>query len=150
MSNQSTWQQRGWAVRPTGFKVRSAVFYITLPDSTDSSSATAATDSSAWDADAGEAVNTNQDLLTNTALASYRYDPSNRAVAAVLNAFQFDIGRATPGASEFCASQSRVTSRRRAKSPVFRWPPCQDVRTAQAGPRHRERRACRSGGGARK
>ena len=36
----------------------------------------------------------NTDDLTNTALAADRYGLSNRAVAAVINGFQMDIGRA--------------------------------------------------------
>ena len=35
----------------------------------------------------------NNDDLTNTALAADRHGLSNRAVAAVINAFQMDIGR---------------------------------------------------------
>ena len=62
-----------------------------VPESTDCSSA--ATTDDDWEADSSATVDRNTDTLTNTALAADRYGLSNRAVAAVLNAFQQDIGR---------------------------------------------------------
>ena len=63
-----------------------------VPESADDSSSAADTDED-WRADASAAVEGNADTLTHTALATDRYGLSNRAVAAVLNAFQQDIGR---------------------------------------------------------
>ena len=50
----------------------------------------------------------NNDDLTNTALAADRHGLSNRAVAAVINAFQMDIGRVSSGKTKLLVDPKKV------------------------------------------
>ena len=63
-----------------------------------------------WHAHSGEAAlrGENTDVLTNTALAADRFRLSNRAAAAVINAFQLDIGRVTGEESELLVDPKKI------------------------------------------
>ena len=50
----------------------------------------------------------NDDDLTNTALAADRYGLSNRAVAAIINGFQIDIGRVASGKTKLLVDPKKV------------------------------------------
>ena len=50
----------------------------------------------------------NNDDLTNTALAADRYGLSNRAVAAVINGLQMDIGRVSSGKTKLLVDPKKV------------------------------------------
>ena len=54
----------------------------------------------------------NNDDLTNTALAADRYGLSNRAVAAVINSFQMDIGRVSSGKTKLLVDPKKVWRKR--------------------------------------
>lgn len=61
-----------------------------------------------WSGDGEELQTQNTAALTNTALAADRYGLSNRAVAALINAFQTDIGRVTTGESALLVDPKKV------------------------------------------
>ena len=77
------------------------------PESTDSSSAEAVSD---WNSETGDsdAVEENRDVLTNAALAADRYGLSNRAAAALINAFQLDIGRVSIDDTRFVVAPKKM------------------------------------------
>ena len=76
--------------------------------STDDCDVNACDDNMSWDASGMETADFNFERLTNTALAADRFGLSNRAVAAIINGFQEDIGRITENNTSLTVDPKKV------------------------------------------